>query len=160
MPHGWHMTVCLDLFSIQIWNDEKYFEELLKVNDREDLCDIISEFASEPWVSMQWSWASYIHISSCNTFLDVCIDGNCSLFVSCKNYKPSLTSLLKFEASKYSIIVTIHSKRILNSKYPTYRLYRTFIFSKNYNSLCRRSLLSVIMIFTTNTNYQTKTNTL
>ena len=53
---------------IQSWNCEMYFEELLKVSDRGELHDIISEFALEPQVSMHWSWASYTHESSCNTF--------------------------------------------------------------------------------------------
>ena len=34
--------------------------------------------------------------------LDVCIDGTYSLFVSCKNYKPLLASLIKFKVSKHS----------------------------------------------------------
>ena len=55
---------------------------------------------------------------------------SCPLFLSCKNYKPLLTSLqnsLKLKANMNSIIVTIHSKGILNSKQPTYRLYNTFM---------------------------------
>ena len=65
---------------------EKYFIELLKVGDRGKLHDIISKFASEPQVSMHSLSASYIHKSSCNTV-------SCSLLVSCKNYRPLLTSL-------------------------------------------------------------------
>ena len=43
---------------------------------------------------------------------------SCSLMVSCKNYKPLLTSMqnsLEYKARKHSIIMAIHSKGILNS---------------------------------------------
>ena len=60
----------------------------------------------------------------------VMVNCSCSLFVSCKNYKPLLASIQnsqKFKAKTQSTIVEIHSKGNLNSKQPTYRLYNTLI---------------------------------
>ena len=81
---------------------------------------------------------------------------SCSLFLSCKNYKLLLASLqnfLKFKAKIHSIIATIHSQfQPTNLQTP-----------QHFHIAAKTTTARVgvaIMMFTMNTNYQTKTTTI
>ena len=136
---------------------KEYFKELLKVAERGELCDIISKFGSEPWVSMRWLWASYIHKSSCNMFHIATIllylaivKCSCSLLVSLKNYKlASLQNSLKLEPKSTQWLWQYTINKSLSPNNQLIDSTTLSFGSNNYNSTWRHRLLSVITMFTT-----------